>query len=416
MAVLDLVIGRQPIFDRERRVVGYELLFREVETQAVPRRALDGDLMTATVLYGSLGIGIDRVVGDKLVFCNADTGVLTGDIPMLLPPHRTVLEVLETVEPTDEVVEGCRRLVRQGYRIALDDFVFVEGIEPLLELSSVVKVDILLVTGEELSETVSRLGEHGVQLLAEKVETDEQLERCSSLGFDLFQGYLLSRPRLVAGRTLDSSSLARLQLAARLLEGERDLAEIERIVRAEPALAYQLLQLAGLGAAGGLRRTVSTLREALVLLGWRKLQSWVAYLLVSMRGTTSEEDVVTALTRARMCELLAAEVDPALAGAAFAAGMLSALDLLLDVPLSEALASVSIDEELRSAILTGEGPLGRLLADVVDHRLGSSVVTPRSGVDRHRLDVTGMAALTWAVEVARGALAPPPEGDARAVP
>jgi EAL and modified HD-GYP domain-containing signal transduction protein len=323
MAVLDLVIGRQPIFDREH-----------------------------------------RVVGDKLVYCNAGTGLLTGDVPILLPPDRTVLEVLETVEPTDEVVEGCRRLVRQGYRIALDDFVFVEGIEPLLELSSVVKVDI----------------------------------------------------RLVAGRTLDSSSLARLQLAARLLEGERDLAEVERIVRAEPAMAYQLLQLSGLGASGGLRRTVSTLREALVLLGWRKLQSWVAYLLVSMRGTTSEEDVVTALSRARMCELLAAEVDPALAGAAFAAGMLSALDLLLDVPLSEALASVSIDEELRSAILTGEGPLGRLLADVVDHRLGSSVVTPRSGVDRHRLDVTGMAALTWAVEVARGALAPPPEGDARAVP
>ncbi len=240
---------------------------------------------------------------------NADAGVLTGEVPVLLPPERTVIEVPETVRAAAEVVEGRRRLVRRGYQVALNDFVFVEGIERLVELASIVRIDILLVPGEELPQMVSRLRDYGVKLLAEKVETDEQLHHCCSLGFDLFQGYLLSRPRLDVGRTLDSSSLARLQLAARLLDRELDLAEIERIVRAEPAMAYQLLQLSGVGA----------------------------------------------------------------------------------------------DEELRAAVLAGDGPVGRLLADVMDHLLGHSDAARRSAASRERLDAAGMAALTWAVEVARGA-------------
>ena len=416
MGVVDLVVGRQPIFDADRRVVGYELLFRRADAPATSPGRLDGDLMTSTTLFSALGIGIGRIVGDKLAFCNADVGVLTGHVPILLPPAQTVVEVLETVDPSPEVVDGCRRLAAQGYTIALDDVASFEAAEPLLAVASIVKVDLRLVPSDELAALLERLGRHDVRLLAEKVETQEELERCRALGCDYFQGYLLARPRLVTGRTLDASSVARLRLAARLLEGDCELDEIERVVRAEPAMAYQLLQLAGVGAEDGLRRPVQSLREALVLLGLKRLQAWVAYLVRSAHGHTSEEDVVAALTRARMCELLAARLDSCLAGAAFAAGMLSSLDLLLGVPPAEALAPLSLDAGLEAAVLARSGPVGHVLADVLDHLVGEHDTATRCGLDRDARAEAGMAALAWALGVVHPAGPGEPAGTSSASP
>ncbi len=400
MAVLDIVVGRQPVFDRDLTVVGYELLFRPVE--GGPAAELDGDLMTTAVLFSSVGIGVNRLVGDKTIFCNADRGLLTGSVPVVLTPERTVFEVVESVALDDEVLDGCRRLVEQGFMLALDHFRWTEHLEPLLEIASLAKIDLHLVDLERLPELMERCRRFGLSLVAERVETAEQLNHCKELGFDYFQGYVLSRPRLVPGRTLDTSSVARLQLAAQLVSSECSAAQLEEIIRAEPAMAYQLLQMAGVGADHGFRRRVQTLREALVIVGWRQLQSWIGFLLLTSKGETSEEEVVTALARARMSELLALEICPHLSGLAFAAGLVSSFDLLLGMRLEEILISLPLDAELHDAVLAKDTEVGRIVGDVIDSQLGNLDKAVRAGLSEHMLLRASIKALGWALDVSRG--------------
>lgn len=402
MAAHDVVVGRQPIFDRDLTVMGYELLFRPVPAPALtPKEAAGarGDQMTAEVLFGSVSIGIDRLVGNKKLFCNASRGVLTGEVPVLLSPEQTIIEVLESVIPDEQVLAGCRRLRDDGFTLALDDVHWFADVEPFIELASIVKIDLRATTWADLPDLVDRCRRHDVILVAEKVETAEELDRCDALGFDYFQGYLLARPCQVPGRVLDPSRLARVHMAARLLDRECPVSELERIVRNDPAMTYQLLQLAGIGAARGMRRTVQTVREALVLVGWRRLQSWLSLLLIGSNGEASDEELSMALTRARMCELAARSVASSLSETAFTAGMLSSFGVLLDMVLEDALRDLPLDDSLRRAVLDADGQLGQLVADVADFQLGRPDDATRSGLDGAVLSSAALEALIWAVEL-----------------
>jgi len=380
--------------------MGYELLYRPV-TATTPVEAAGplGDLMTAEVLFGSVSIGIDRLVGNKKFFYNASRGVLVGEAPILLSPEQTVIEVLESVAPDEEVLAGCRRLRDAGFTLALDDVHWFDDAEPFIEMASIVKIDLQATPWADLPALVDRCRPYEVALVAEKVETTEELSRCDALGFDYFQGYLLARPCHVPGRVLDSSRLARVRMAARLLDRECPIPELDRIIRGDPAMTYQLLQLAGIGAAKGMRRTVQTVREALVVVGWRRLQSWVSLLLIGGRGAASNEELTIALTRARMCELVARDTNAALSEIAFTAGMLSTFDMLLNMTLEDALRDLPIDGALRRAVLNAEGPIGQLVADVADFQMGRPENATRSRFGDDVLSSAALEALIWAVEL-----------------
>lgn len=399
MSALDVVVGRQPIFDRARAVMGYELLFRTLNGPTAAEAAGSlGDQMTADVIFNSVTIGVDRLVGDKLLFCNASRGVLTGVVPVMLPPRQTVIEIAESVAAQEEVLSGCRRLRDEGFTLALDHVARVADIGRMAELVGMVKIDLQTAPPEELPALVEHCHTRGIALVAEKVETEEQLAHCAELGFDHFQGYLLARPSQVSGRALDPGRMAQLRLAAHLLDSECPIDELEDIVRRDPAMALQLLQLAGTGAAGGMRRTVQTVREALVLVGWRRLQSWVSLLLIGGKGQASEEELTTALARARTCELVAETVDHTLSATAFTAGMLASFGMLLGVPLPEVLGDLPVDPELKAALIDGQGTIGQLVADVADFQLGRPEDATRSGLADEVLSSTALEALLWAVE------------------
>jgi len=399
MPALDVVVGRQPIFDRDLSVIGYELLFRPLGFQAPFDSKIHGDQMTAEVLFSSITMGIERLVGDKKVFCNASRGVITGEVPIVLPPERAVIEVLESVAVDEEVLSGCRRLRDEGYELALDDFTWSAQAEGLLELASIVKLDLRLTDRSELSALIARCRSFDVALVAEKVETLDELRWCEELGFEYFQGYLLARPHHVAGHSMDVGSVAKVQLAARLIDSECPVAELANIVRNDPAIAHQILQLAGAGAKGGLRREITTIHEALVLLGWRRLQSWVSLMLITDRGRGWQEGVTNALIRARMCELAAKEWEPSLSDVAFTAGMVSSFDVLLNAPLDEIVESLPLASAIREAIVRGEGALGKLIADVTDYQLGRPAQAIRSGLEEDVLSSTSYRALMWAVDL-----------------
>jgi EAL and modified HD-GYP domain-containing signal transduction protein len=402
VATLDVVVGRQPILTRGRSTYGFELLFRSLRALTSAEAAgAAGDQMTAEVLFNALSIGIDRLVGDKKLFCNATRGVLTGVLPVLLPPQQTVLEVVESVVPEREVLSACHRLRDEGFELALDDVTTFAEVEPYLELAAYVKVDINAIDTEQLPALVAQLREHAsLRLVAEKVETDSELELCESLGFDFLQGFLFARPSVVPGRALEPGRIAQIRLAAHLLDHECPISELEEIIRRDPAMMLQLLQLAGIGAANGMRRSVQSVREALVLVGWRRLQSWISLLLLGGRGQASEEHITIALTRARMCEQLAGLGDRSVAEAAFTVGMVSSYELMLGVPTSEILKELPLDADIELALLDGAGFLGALLADVVDYQTGSPETATRLGLDDHGIAAVSIEALTWAVELA----------------
>jgi EAL and modified HD-GYP domain-containing signal transduction protein len=401
ITALDVVVGRQSIFDRDHHVYGYELLFRPLDGGA-PIGSLSGDLMTSTVLYSATGIGLDRLIGDRFVFCNADRGLLTGAVPITLPPEQTVVEVLESVTPDEAVINGCRRLVEQGFRLALDDFVWFDGAEALLELAHIVKVDLRITPADELAALMDRLRPYNLKLVAEKVETDEEYQLCLDLGFHYFQGYALARPVVLPGRTLSSSQLGRLRMASALLGRDFEVCELEAIISTEPGLTYQLLQMAGAGGLAGTRRRIRNVRDAFVMVGTRRLQNWIALLSMIDRGSTATEDVTSALTRAKMSELLAAQVAPSDSGLAFTAGMLSAIDVLMGVPSEQVLQTLSLAEELNDAAFTDRTPVGRLVRDVIDHLSAHPAPLRRTGLSEQDFDLAAIRALTWALEVMDG--------------
>lgn len=397
-----VAVGRQPIVDREGQVVGYELLYRAVHPDT-PRPS--GEQMTAEVVLGALTIGVGQLVGDKVIFCNAERGVLTGDTPVTLPAARTVIEVLETVSVDDESVQGCMDLVERGYRLALDDFVWVDGAERLLELASIVKIDVQAHTRQEVEALAARCTPYGVRMLAEKVETDEEVAWARGAGFDLFQGYAIERPHVVRAPAIPASVAAHVQLAMTLLTEDIDFDELERILRREPGLVLQVLQLAAIGAHHGLRREVHTVREALVLLGTVRIRQWVALTLLSGRPSASPDGLASALVRARTCELLAESRGLGDPEFAFTAGLLSTLDMLLGVPLDQIAETLDVPDAVAAAAFRHETPVGGLVAEVAGHQFGlvAGPGTPAPGAD---VDLAAAQAFAWAMPYVNSFAAP----------
>lgn len=389
-----VAVGRQPIVDRAGDLIGYELLYRPVQPGGPLPSA---EQMTADVVLGALTIGVGQLVGDKVIFCNAERGVFTGETPVTLPSHRTVIEVLETVAVDDEIIDGCADLVARGYRLALDDFTWFDGAERLLGLATIVKLDLQTASREELEALAGRCAEYDVLLLAEKIETADELEWAQRVGFDFFQGYAIEKPVVVRAGTIAPSVAVHVQLATSLLTEELDFDELERVLRREPGLVLQVLQLASVGADHGLRREVHSVREALVLLGTVQIRQWVALTLLSGRPGAGPDGLATALVRARTCELLATSrgLDPAFA---FTAGLLSALDVLLGVPLAELAGTLDLPDTVAAAAFRQENEVGGLVAEVAayESRLHAGTDAEGSG-PQGDVGAAAAAAFLWAM-------------------
>lgn len=393
--VREVVVGRQPIFDRSAAVHGYELV---CQPASGPVDAHAGAVPTVEALVTTVSVGIDRLVGGRDLYLPADAALLLHDAPIVLPPERTVLQ-LQADAVDGRVVERCRQLRQDGFRLAVDQRIAEQDLGGLLSLATAVKVDVSSAQLDAVEALLEDAGRRQLLTIATNIDLRQELAECDRLGFTLFQGYLLARPTILPGRTLDPGHLATLRLAATMLDAEVEIDRLEEVVRSDPALAHQLLSLAGVGAAGGMRRTVRSVREALVLVGWRRLQSWVALLLMAgSGGTTSGEEVTLALVRARACELVAQHLAPELADAAFTAGMLSTLDLMLHVELADALAGLPLDPVLSAAVLAHQGVLGAIVADVTDLQFGHFVDAHRSGVDDGTAQRALFEALTWSVQ------------------
>lgn len=358
-----IYLAQQPILDRDQQLVAYELLFRNAAEGFA--RITDDFLASVQVILNTLSqFGLDQVLGDRRGFINVNAALLLDDTLELLPPHQIVLELLETIEPTPEIVARCRALRERGFTLALDDFVYDARYEPLLEVVDIIKFDLLLAGDEKtLAAAVRRLDVGRLALLAEKVETQQQFELSRELGFSLFQGYYFARPALISGRRIAPRYLLLLRLI-NLLLARAEFPDIEDHLKQDPNLAISLLRLAN-SAAVGSRVPVQSLRQALVVLGYRQTLRWVQLFLYA--GESGHQPVTPlmtlAATRGRFLELLAAQSPLLRADAdhAFVVGVLSLLDALLGAPMEEVLRSISLTEDIQAALRDRAGPLGTAL-------------------------------------------------------
>jgi EAL and modified HD-GYP domain-containing signal transduction protein len=359
-----ICLARQPIFDRDLKVVAYELLFRDGEEEEA--RVNNADEATSQVLLNTLvEIGLNNVVGPHSAFVNFSSNFVTSGHCSALPPDRIVLELLEGAEATDELVGALEGLTRSGFRLALDDFAYLPGYDRLLNLATIVKMD-LRTDPKTFREQLDQLKRFPLTLLAEKVETPEEFERCRNMGFGLFQGYFFAKPRLVKGQRTPSDRLTTLRLIASLNAPDISLKDVEALIVHEPVLAQKLLRFIN-STHVGLRVPVNSIATAVALLGPRKLRSWATLLTLSSLTHCPREVLVTANVRAHMCETLAKSNKSIQSESAFIVGLFSVLDVLAGRPMDEILTELPLSDDVKAALLNRAGALGATFQAVLDY-------------------------------------------------
>ena len=381
-----VLLARQPIVEPSLAVQGYELLFRGADGRAWPVE--DDDQATAHVVVAAFAdLSLSAVTAGTRAWLNVSRSFLFDESITVLPAERVVLELLEHNVVDEDYVARAAELARAGYELALDDFTWSEAMAPLLELVTYVKLDVHELGIDGTAEHVRRLAPYGVRLLAEKVETAEERDACLALGISLFQGYFFERPALVRGRQTPHAALGRLQTTL-ALGPDATFEDVERVIMLDPGLSVRLLRYIN-SAALSLRNEISSLRQALVLVGTTTVRQWILLVLLGEVGQLRPAVIGAGLVRAKLCEILARDAGLAAADSAFMMGLLSICDALLSTPLDELVASLPLTPELADAIVHHDGALGEVLSTAIALQHGDG---PVSGRHADAL----LAAIRWA--------------------
>lgn len=359
---MTVFVARQPILDRTRKTRAYELLYRDGLTGGF-NPGVDPNQATLKVLDTSFFVvGIEALTSGRHAYVNFTRENLLNGYATGLPPDRLVVEVLEDVVPDAEVIRACRALKAAGYRIALDDVITADIPGPLVDVANIVKVDFRQ-TDRALRRQIARtFRPRGLHLLAEKVETEQDVEQALADGYDLFQGYFFAKPTVVSGRDVPAVKQNILQLLREAHRPEPSHQKIEAIVRHDVGLALKLL-VHMRAAAWGQRQPVDSIRRALLLMGDRGLRKWASIVAVATLGQDRPPElVVTSLVRATFCEGLLTDLGHEdLVEDGFLTGLFSTIDAFLGQPLAEAVERLPLADDVRTALLGGENALRAIL-------------------------------------------------------
>lgn len=360
--LVDVFVGRQPIFTKDMELFAYELLFRsnQKDNKAI---ILGGDSASAHVMLNAFGdIGLSEIVGNKKAFINFTEGLLSPEYEAFFPRKHIVIEVLEDVKVTPALLHSLGVLKDKGFTIALDDYVFNPELEPLEAFADIIKVDILDVGAKALIQHTAKLKAKGIRLLAEKVETEAQFEYCKKLGFDLFQGYFFAKPKIIQGKRLPANKLAILDLLANVYDPDVDMRKLSESISKDIVLSQKLLKFASQSSEG--RFEIDSIHDAVMLFGLERLKSWSSMLALSGIDDKPVELFATSLIRAKFCDLVGAIVGGYSRDTYFTVGLFSSLDALMDSGMEALLSNMALAKPIESALLNYEGSLGKILGIV----------------------------------------------------
>lgn len=357
-------MARQPVFDGNKNIYGYELLFRH-GLENFFDETLDKDYASSKVLLDSfLVFDLNVLTRGKRAFLNFTERVLLSEVAKSFHHNTIIIELLEMIEPTPEIVSVCKKLKNNGYLLALDDFQYHPRYLPLIQLADIIKVDFQLTRGEKERQDIIKQGGDKAMYLAEKVETQDEYNLAKEMGYTYFQGYYFSKPVIVAGKEIPSHKLNLVQLLKEIHQPEMDFNKLGKIIQRDVSLAYKLLRFIN-SAAFGIPNEIHSIRHALNLLGVSEFKKWISLVLLSQIGSDKPNELmINSLIRAKFCELTAASIgQKAKAPHFFLMGLFSLIDAFLDHPKVEILQELPIPGDVKSAILEKEqqGKLSQVL-------------------------------------------------------
>lgn len=389
--------ARQPILAAPGNLHAYELLFRNSPGENFFRGNLEH--ATYTTLDNAVLFGLERMTGGAPAFINCTAEALTGKLVEVLPPNLTVLEILETVSPTPELISACKRLKAHGFRLALDDFTWNPEIDPLTKIADYIKIDFRQCKPAERRATVERFRGRNVRLVAEKVETSEEFEQARNEGFTLFQGYHFCRPELVEQRDIPPNRLTQLRLLQQLYRPDFDLRQVAALVQQDAAISYRVLRLVN-SPIYMLRSDIHSVKDALFLLGETTFRRIATLAIASSLNVGGPAEILRmALVRARFCELAAGEVglQP---GEQLLLGLFSMLPAMLRVPMDVAIADLALPEGIRSALVGEQTPERGLLRWMEANEQGDwslcHQIELSQSIDVQLLSQCSLKAVEWA--------------------
>ncbi len=400
---MDLYIARQPIFDRNLEVFGYELLYRNSRENRYV--AADADEASSSVIINAFTVlGLENLTGGKRAFVNFTDRLLKERVATLFPKELLVVEVLEDVVPDREIQEACTDFKSKGYLVALDDFINRPELKPLIDLADIIKVDFTLLGERERQSVVRVLSNGRIRFLAEKVETLEEFEKAKAWGYSLFQGYFFAKPVIHPVGEIPPMRISQLRLLEALNRDDVEFGMVTDIVSQDVSLSYKLLRLINSPAIGRPVR-IDSIRQALVMLGLRELKKWLS--LIVLRGIAShkpDELVRSSLIRAKLLESIGADSRmPNAKEEMFLLGLFSQLDVMMDRPLSELLSGLSVSDAIKNGLLRGEGMYGVFFELVCHFERGEwnevTRICTMLGQNPDRLTPVWCKAVAWCTDV-----------------
>jgi len=348
-------VARQTIVDINTEIVGYELLFRDGWRNAFPN--VSSDQATSQLIVDSLlDNSINKLVGHHKAFINFSERTLIESFPDALDKDKIVIEILETVKPQENVIEACQQLKEKGYTMALDDYDFNDQWRPYADLIDIIKIDISVCARDELARDLRTVRGYNATLLAERVENYDDFKFCKDLGFDLFQGYFFAKPEVIEHKKLSSSHATMLQLMAETAKSPMDFDKLNNIIARDVGISFKLLKFIN-SSALGISREITSLNQAVILLGEKELRKFVSLVAMAKLSDGKSTALMSlAVLRARFCEQLMEQTgNHSLASSAFLTGMLSLIEAVLDDSLDNIFAELPLDSSIKDSIRGNNG-------------------------------------------------------------
>lgn len=396
---MDVFLARQPIFDSEQSVQSYEILYRSGLVNKFD--GIDGDKASREVIFNTFQtFGIENLTNGKPVFINFTESLINEEIATLFSRDLLVVEILETVLPSQKVIENSKLLKEMGYRIALDDFVYSTEYEGLIELADIVKIDFLESDRKEIERISKDLKRRDIELLAEKVETREEFEFAKNLGFSLFQGYFFSKPEVVISKKLHPIKATSLQLVDEVNKDEIDFGKISNIISRDLSLTYNLLKLVN-SAAFGFRHRIKSVKHAVVALGEREIKKWIYLVVLNDMGDKNPDELTRlSLIRARFAELLGINTRfKKQSEDMFLLGLFSLLNVILNKSIKEVLDEIQASDTIKNALIDGSGEMGSIYKMIIAYEKGEwdevLVYSDKLGINCNLIGESYMDALLW---------------------
>ncbi|HHU22259.1 MAG TPA: HDOD domain-containing protein [Clostridiales bacterium] len=361
-------VACQPIFNTKKDIYGYELLYR-ADVSSEKYDATDGSSATRDVLVTAFSdIGIDKITGGKKAFVNFTSDLILEELPLIIPSRILVVELLEDIQPTEEMLMACTRLKERGYIIALDDFIYTEGYEPLIELADIIKVDFLNSSEGYIGDLAKKVKSNPRKvLLAEKIETYEAFEMARALGFTLFQGFFFCKPAIATSSRVDAMRLSKLQLIRSIADPEINFADLAEIIKRDVVLSYRLLKIVN-SAYYGLNYSVTGILHALTILGLNDIRKWVSLIVLNQTKSSKPSELIRmALIRGIFMESLARNINEyRSAESYFLIGLFSLADAIMDVSIETIMKETHLSSEISEPLITQKGEKAELL-QIIKH-------------------------------------------------